>query len=188
MTSRSRWGLADLGDLALLTHDKVCGLSVAATTCQLAQEHGGPCVPKLNGVHIPMPEDNYNKIVDGLYQGGGYFTPLRRDFTAVLDHYYMAIPPEEGVEHHKVLYDDADLPAPELLFEAMSWVYSRWEAGGQVLVRCQAGLNRSGMTVALALIRGGASPEDAIDLVRQGRSPYAICNPRFVEYIRGLDV
>ena len=136
MSSR-RWGLGDLAEL--ITHDKVCGLPVAAAECQLSPQHGGPCVPKIAGIHIPMPEDNYNKIVDGLYQGGAYFTPRRRDFTAVLDHYYMAMPPEEGVEHHRVLYDDADVPAPEQLFEAMSWVYSRWSEGGKVLVRCQIG-------------------------------------------------
>lgn len=182
----SAFGLNDLGDIK--THDEVCGQPVAAESCQLRPEHSGPCVPKLRGAFIPMPVEPFARITPGLYQGGAYFRPLRRDFTAVLDHYRDAVAPEDGLEHHRVLFDDDGVPAPELLFESMQWVFNRWNDGGNVLVRCQAGLNRSGLTCALVLIRAGLTPAEAIDTVRQGRSPYALCNPRFVDYLRSLDV
>jgi protein-tyrosine phosphatase len=51
-------------------------------------------------------------------------------------------------------------------------------------VRCQAGINRSGLVVALMLMRDGLSAEDAITLIRSKRSQYALDNAYFVDYLR----
>jgi protein-tyrosine phosphatase len=51
-------------------------------------------------------------------------------------------------------------------------------------VRCQAGINRSGLVVALILMREGMSTEDAIALIRKRRSKYALDNAHFVEYLK----
>ena len=55
-----------------------------------------------------------------------------------------------------------------------------------VLVRCWMGLNRSGLVVALVLMRLGYSAADAIDLIRTQRSRFALCNPLFVQYLEAL--
>jgi len=54
------------------------------------------------------------------------------------------------------------------------------------LVRCQMGWNRSGIITALALIKDGYKPKDAIDLIRARRSPHALCNADFVRYLEDL--
>ncbi len=54
---------------------------------------------------------------------------------------------------------------------------------GPTLVHCQAGLNRSGLVAALALILDGMLPAAAIDLLRQQRSPAVLCNPAFERWL-----
>jgi len=52
--------------------------------------------------------------------------------------------------------------------------------GEGALVTCWAGINRSGLISGMALIDIlGCSGEDAIDIVRKGRSEYALYNPLF---------
>jgi protein-tyrosine phosphatase len=45
-------------------------------------------------------------------------------------------------------------------------------------------LNRSGLVVALALAQQGMTADEILSLVREKRSPWALCNRSFVEYIR----
>lgn len=56
----------------------------------------------------------------------------------------------------------------------------------QVLVHCQAGLNRSGLLAAVTLVKMGKQPSDAIDLLRAQRSPLVLCNEAFENYVRSL--
>jgi protein-tyrosine phosphatase len=51
-----------------------------------------------------------------------------------------------------------------------------------VLVHCAAGINRSGLLSAAALIRGGEDPDEAIRIVRDARAG-ALNNPNFVEML-----
>jgi protein-tyrosine phosphatase len=55
--------------------------------------------------------------------------------------------------------------------------------GEVVLITCHAGLNRSGMITALALIDLGLSPKEAVSLVRRKRSRLALSNPQFVKVV-----
>ncbi|GAA2346589.1 hypothetical protein [Dactylosporangium salmoneum] len=55
--------------------------------------------------------------------------------------------------------------------------------GLRVLSRCQAGYNRSGLLAAFILLRLGMGAGEAIDLIRERRSPFALCNLHFVELI-----
>lgn len=59
-------------------------------------------------------------------------------------------------------------------------------ADGVTLVHCQAGLNRSGLIAALALIRGPEqmTGQAAIELLREKRSPAVLCNPTFERFVR----
>ena len=58
------------------------------------------------------------------------------------------------------------------------------DEGRKVLVRCYHGYNRSGLVVAHALVRRGHATEEAIRLIRSRRSPWALHNELFVDYLR----
>jgi protein-tyrosine phosphatase len=55
------------------------------------------------------------------------------------------------------------------------------------LVHCQAGLNRSSLVAARALILEGMTAKEAIALLREKRSPAVLCNPSFEKYLLDLD-
>ncbi len=55
--------------------------------------------------------------------------------------------------------------------------------GKRVLCRCQAGLNRSSLVAALAMVRLGYQPWTAITIIRLKRSPHALYNEHFQRYI-----
>jgi protein-tyrosine phosphatase len=61
--------------------------------------------------------------------------------------------------------------------------HSDWKAGKKVLIRCQAGINRSGLITALVLIRDGHTPREAIALIRSTRCEAALTNSHFEEYL-----
>jgi hypothetical protein len=46
------------------------------------------------------------------------------------------------------------------------FAHVNWASGRTVLVRCQQGVNRSGLVMALMLMRAGRSAPDAIELIR----------------------
>ncbi|WP_418959757.1 protein-tyrosine phosphatase family protein [Streptomyces tritici] len=61
--------------------------------------------------------------------------------------------------------------------------------GRPVLVRCFAGYNRAGLVTAQALVDLGLDAEEAVALIRRRRSPWALHNEVFVQYLEtGLDV
>lgn len=59
-------------------------------------------------------------------------------------------------------------------------------AQGPTLVHCQAGLNRSGLVAAYALVLDGMAPATAIRLLRERRSPQVLCNPVFEAWLLAL--
>jgi protein-tyrosine phosphatase len=54
----------------------------------------------------------------------------------------------------------------------------------KVLVTCAAGLNRSALIAALAMVTLGVSPEDAMAEIRAARGAGALSNPSFVKFLR----
>lgn len=97
--------------------------------------------------------------------------------------------PGEDVEHLSMVIDDNLFRMPtvdqiESLWEMAEQVACHVRAERKVLVRCHAGLNRSSLVAALAMIQMGHEPQEAIDLIREKRSPrFALFNNRFVEII-----
>jgi protein-tyrosine phosphatase len=77
----------------------------------------------------------------------------------------------------------SDLDPERDLYFMVREAHADWKAGKKVLIRCQAGINRSGLVTALVLIRDGHSPEDAIKLIRDNRCEAALSNSRFEEYL-----
>jgi hypothetical protein len=97
--------------------------------------------------------------------------------------------PDRGVEHHTHTMIDGDLDPSdhERIHELADRVVEAAEAGKRVLVRCQAGMNRSGLVTALALVKMGWEPDDAMDHMRSQRSPYVLFNESFVDFVRSTE-
>ncbi|MFF7680913.1 protein phosphatase [Actinacidiphila glaucinigra] len=55
--------------------------------------------------------------------------------------------------------------------------------GRRTLARCHCGYHRSGLVVAQALAESGREVSAAVALVRERRSPWALNNGTFVEYL-----
>ena len=55
-----------------------------------------------------------------------------------------------GVEEMRYGFADASAEHfdTERLLRVSKWAFDRWNAGERVLIRCQAGLNRSGLVTA----------------------------------------
>ncbi|CAL9527580.1 hypothetical protein SUDANB58_03975 [Streptomyces sp. enrichment culture] len=145
---------------------------------------------------VPAPDSPWSEIAPGLWMGGHEFrrgagrlesAVVRNEFDLVQT--LLCLPghgPDPGVEHHVWPIPDGPLDGTQLagvmrLAEAADTALG---AGRKVLVRCYHGYNRSGLVVAQVLIRRGRSAEEAIRLVRARRSPWALHNERFVEYLR----
>jgi protein-tyrosine phosphatase len=77
---------------------------------------------------------------------------------------------------------DSPDQATDEIDELAEWV-SACMNDGPTLVHCQAGLNRSSLVAAATLIRRGSTPEDAIALLRERRSPAVLCNEAFERWL-----
>ncbi len=89
--------------------------------------------------------------------------------------------PDQVVTRVK-LWDRAEVPNEKVLHTLADCVNIARKAG-HVLVHCQMGLNRSGIVVALALIKSGMKPKAAIDLLRSRRHPQVLSNPVFEAWL-----
>jgi protein-tyrosine phosphatase len=94
--------------------------------------------------------------------------------------------PDPGVEHHVWPIPDGPLDGTQLagVIRLAVAASEALDGGRKVLVRCYHGYNRSGLVVAHALVRRGHSAEQAIRLIRSRRSPWALHNDLFVDYLR----
>lgn len=149
--------------------------------------------------HVPWPTNAWDEIIPNLYQGGALLHPptdeFPKGFVRVDDQFDLVISlykewgsgPADGVEEHHLRIPDGELSEGQIReVRKLSQVVRRAVEGGRkTLVRCQAGYNRSGLVVALALVDMGYTPEDAIALIREKRSPYALFNGYFIEIIKG---
>jgi hypothetical protein len=150
---------------------------------------------------IEEPTELFNEILPNLFMGGtsddatinfpqelNHFKG-ERDFDCIVTLYAWASPANWGVEERRLGFPDAQIVNEYLdpIHEMASWAHSRWKLGKKVLIRCQAGLNRSGLLTALVLIHEGYSSSDAIALIREKRSGWALCNSDYVSYLNSLD-
>ena len=77
---------------------------------------------------------------------------------------------------------------PNELKPIVRMAHEDWKRGQRVLIRCQAGMNRSGLIMALVLIREGYTADEAINLIRTKRSKHALFNSRFEMWIKESSV
>jgi hypothetical protein len=57
------------------------------------------------------------------------------------------------------------------------------DVGGDVLINCQAGLNRSGLVTALVMMHYGMSPGEAIARIRSVRHEWCLANSSFQTWL-----
>jgi protein-tyrosine phosphatase len=102
-------------------------------------------------------------------------------FDAIVTMYAWARPADWHVQEFRYGVPDGQMAEIDLnrLRQAVEFGYQRWKAGDRVLVRCQAGLNRSGLVLALILIKDGLTPHEAITCIRENRGPDALFNENF---------
>lgn len=144
-------------------------------------------------------DNDWDEIVPHLFMGGHdrlgrpgeefYAVTVRvaDEFDTVISLYERkGCGPADGVEHHRHLFPDGHLLEDDAveLKRLAQLAALRVAQERRVLVRCQAGLNRSGLVVAMTLMALGYEPDDAIDLIRERRSPHALFNGSFVDYLR----
>lgn len=145
---------------------------------------------------IPYVDDPWTEVAPNLYVGGlatnqtkGHAdvdcTSGNFDFVVSLAH------PEEhngkGRITNLTLHAMADGPFKgdniKDVEAASDMVVSRLAEGQKVLVRCMAGINRSSLVAALAMIKQGLTADEAIEKIRAERSPYCLFNPAYVEHL-----
>lgn len=156
-------------------------------------------------IHPDLPYDVWTETVPGLWQGGTidrfagkeWYEHERifgkeitkKDFDCVYTLYASADPVDWFVREYRFGFYDAgleDFDPESNLLDIVKMAHKDWKSGKKVLIRCQAGLNRSGIVMALVLIRDGYEPADAIQLMRDKRSRFVLCNRHFEQYLLNL--
>ena len=139
----------------------------------------------------------YSMIAPNLFQGGTDDLDVihlaqtnnrpRTDlpFDAIVTMYAWARPADWKVQEFRYGVPDASITDIDLdrLRQAVDFGYDRWKQGDRVLVRCQAGLNRSGLVLALILIKDGLTPTQAISRIRDNRGEDALFNRDFHNWL-----
>lgn len=85
--------------------------------------------------------------------------------------YDTALVEKEGIQVLDWPFDDGSPPSNQIVDNWLSLVNMKFrrEPGCCIAVHCVAGLGRTPVLVALALIEGGMKNEDAVQLIRQKR-------------------
>lgn len=127
------------------------------------------------------------EIIPGLFMSGRRLdngpSYLESGVTAVVDLHGDLEGHRPHRRHWGVFVDwpieDGPMPDPSITRRVASLVSGLMDDGHRVLVHCHAGLNRSGLVVARALITRGMDPPKAIELVRKRRGSDALGNAAF---------
>jgi len=139
----------------------------------------------------------YSMIAPNLFQGGTddldvIHLPVTNNrprtdlpFDAIVTMYAWARPADWKVQEFRYGVPDASISDIDLdrLRQAVDFGYDRWKAGDRVLIRCQAGLNRSGLVLALILIKDGLTAQEAIARIRANRGDDALFNNNFCNWL-----
>jgi hypothetical protein len=140
----------------------------------------------------------YSEVAPNLFMGGtddnatiDQAQKLRHfegsnEFDCVVTLYAWAAPANWGVEERRFGFPDANIIEEYIptIVELAQWAHAKWAAGKKVNIRCQAGLNRSGLVTALTLMISGMSAQEAINTLREKRSDYALCNGEYERWLK----
>jgi hypothetical protein len=113
-----------------------------------------------------------------------------RHFDSVYTFFSWANPVYWEVKEFRFGYfDSADTGFDVNAFKRIALMaHADWKRGERVLLRCQAGLNRSSLICALVLMIDGQTAEQAIDLMRAKRHDKVLFNDKFVEWLLSQDL
>lgn len=149
----------------------------------------------------PGPQTPWDAIVPGLWMVGHSWTDPEGELQPVVvgSEFDVVVSlftrpghgPEPGIEHLVAEIPDGPLTANQIgTVQQVAQATARAaEVGRTTLVRCHSGYNRSGLVVAQAQVHLGHEATAAIQLIRQKRSPWALNNQTFQDYLTtGLDV
>jgi protein-tyrosine phosphatase len=126
-------------------------------------------------------------ITGNLWTGGVlHGVRLSDDFEYVLSLYpfekYKLGPHTKRWEHP---LSDGDRVPPREMLITLAAMAGQAVNKGKTLVHCQAGLNRSALIAGLMLVRTGDwTADQAIELMREVRSPVVLCNQFFERWLR----
>lgn len=141
----------------------------------------------------------YSEILPGLWLGGtddddtidfavdtyAHRNITKDDFDAVVTLYAWAQPVDWHVPEFRYgFYDSNEIIIDHVALGMMvDFVMHHWKDGKKVLIRCQAGINRSSFVMAFVLMREGYTAEEAISLMREKRSSWVLMNKSFEEFL-----
>ena len=145
------------------------------------------------------PFELHTEILPRLWQGGTaerdqlhnskHFSTATKDqpFTSVVTLDAQSQPVKWGVKEYRFGIEDGPIERQQIkdILKAADWAYEQWKAKEIVLIRCQAGANRSGLIMALVLMKDGWSAKKAIDHIRLRRS-FALSNSAFVAWLKEI--
>ncbi|MBZ9594095.1 protein phosphatase [Streptomyces erythrochromogenes] len=150
---------------------------------------------------VPEPDEPWSEITPGLWMGGHFWTDGtgRLQPAVAGDEFDLVISlftrtghgPHPAVQHLITELPDGPLTAGQIhsIQELARTAAHALRDGRTVLVRCHSGYNRSGLVTAQSLIELGYTSDAAIRLIRQRRSPRALNNETFEQYLTtGLHV
>ena len=143
------------------------------------------------------PISLHSEIAPNLFMGGTddadvIQNPIARHirrtdmpFDSIVTMYAWAQPADWNIQEFRYGVPDASIAQIDLarLKQAVEFGYNRWLSGDRVLVRCQAGLNRSGLVTALILMSTGLDAGTAIEEIRKKRAEVALFNNEYVTWL-----
>lgn len=149
-----------------------------------------PTQERMRGVAIhgntPFDVPYISKVYDDLWQGGCHPEMTLPSF---VNHLVSLYPWGKYQVKHDLdseltvrMYDSNDGFNTEQVRAIAEWVNTARKSG-VVLVHCQAGLNRSGLVTAAALILEGMPASEAIKTLRAARSGAVLCNQSFHKWL-----
>ena len=140
---------------------------------------------RLRDGEIEMPV--FSQISENLWQAGcpQNGIPLPGRFAHVINLAGVPAYRETHVLKTRTVVDMADSPTQSMaIVDPLARLVADLAAtGDDVAVHCQAGLNRSGVVVARALMHRGLTADDAIATVRARRHPKALYNEHFTRWL-----
>ncbi len=160
---------------------------------------------------VYYPTDVWTEVLPNLYLGGthshedmmrtegesvfeefGVRDPeITKDkFDTVITLYAWARPADWFVKELRYGMLDGEIADLDLgeIKTLVTLAHADWKAGKRVLIRCQAGINRSSLVAALLLIRDGYSARRAIDQLRRTRGGAVLANRHFNDWLLQVDV
>lgn len=139
----------------------------------------------VEGLTEPVEIPLFSHIGENMWMGGcpvSELPPMTRFVVSLFPWQPYQVP--QGITVLNAWLQDVDeMPEIGEIVAIARWISSVRRLG-TVFVHCQAGLNRSGLVLALAMIVDGASPELAIGHLRAQRSEWVLCNSTFEQWLR----